>query len=345
MNPATFPIRHLAVAAIALAGLTAMLSLGAGCQVDAQASALEARAMWEQVRPTLVSETRSAGGAMVAAPRGAISVYKLASRLGLPTVQIHRDLTTLSGPGNIVTLFAGPRPQVFVNGRRVSNPGQIVAVGGVIFVPGPLPARLSPMLVRRPAPVEPAPFPQGVGGVVMIDPGHGGKDPGAKSVLGRWEKEVVLPVSLRLAEHLRRRGVEAILSRTKDRFIGLDERADLANRVNPDLFISIHADWARSRQANGHTLYLAEGASPQSRRAADVITEHLSRLQPAHSKPKTANFRVLVKTRCPAVLVELGYLSNARQARRLFDRDHQDNLARAIADGVAEVLTASASRR
>lgn len=105
---------------------------------------------------------------------------------------------------------------------------------------------------------------------VVIDPGHGGKDPGARGPGGVREKDVVLGIARRLAERLNRRDdVEASLTRTDDSFLPLDERSRIAVRRDADLFLSLHANAARNRNASGfETYFLGEARTERARRVA-----------------------------------------------------------------------------
>lgn len=105
---------------------------------------------------------------------------------------------------------------------------------------------------------------------VVIDPGHGGKDPGARGPRGVREKDVVLGIARRLAERLNRRDdVEASLTRTDDTFLPLAERSRIAVRRDADLFLSIHANASRNRSASGfETYFLGEARTERARRVA-----------------------------------------------------------------------------
>jgi len=94
---------------------------------------------------------------------------------------------------------------------------------------------------------------------VVLDPGHGGRDPGAIACNGLFEEDVVLPVALEVRRRLLERGVKVVMTRSDDRFVELDRRAEIADAAGADLFVSIHADWAPSRLANGHIAYVAGG--------------------------------------------------------------------------------------
>lgn len=102
---------------------------------------------------------------------------------------------------------------------------------------------------------------------VIIDPGHGGNDPGAIGKYGLKEKDVNLDIAKRLSRLLRAEGVQVVLTRSTDKFIPLPMRAELANRSGADLFISLHANAARSRSLNGFEVYYVAPSVSDSRRA------------------------------------------------------------------------------
>ena len=153
-----------------------------------------------------------------------------------------------------------------------------------------------------------------------------------------YEKDVVLPISLAVRNALVARGVKVVMTRADDRFIELDNRARIANRARPDLFVSIHADSAPSRSARGYTLYAARAASKKSIFLAKRIDRSLAATGVSSRGLRRADYRVLVKTNCPAVLVEVGYLSNSAEARRLATDRHRQAIAEAIAAGVIHSL-------
>ena len=105
--------------------------------------------------------------------------------------------------------------------------------------------------------------------VVAVDAGHGGEDPGASGKHGTQEKDVTLAIARRLVERLQReRGVRAVLTRDRDHFVPLRERADIARRAGADLFVSIHADAVRDRDIDGASVYVLSerGASSEAAR-------------------------------------------------------------------------------
>lgn len=173
--------------------------------------------------------------------------------------------------------------------------------------------------------------------MVVVDIGHGGKDSGAIGIGGLQEKNVILPIGLEVAEILEEAGVQVVLPRSDDRFVDLGPRVALAQSVNADLFVSIHANAiSLSRpDVNGiETYYYSSGA-----RLAQVI--HASILQSQNVRDRgvrRARFFVLRKTAIPSVLVEVGFVTGAEDAPRLADPDYQEEMAAAIARGVLQYL-------
>lgn len=172
---------------------------------------------------------------------------------------------------------------------------------------------------------------------VIIDPGHGGDDPGTIGIGGFREKDVVLPISLDVAEILRKQDIDVVMTRDTDNFISLEGRTDLANQVEADLFVSIHANAINLSRpdVNGlETYYYKSG-----RRLAEII--HWSILNGVNIDDRSirrARFYVLRHSTMPAVLVEVGFLTGAVDASRLKDPNHRRQMAEAIARGIVEYI-------
>jgi N-acetylmuramoyl-L-alanine amidase len=161
----------------------------------------------------------------------------------------------------------GPVPQTL---QKASPPPVAVAVAKA---PAPRPAPSAPVHVGK----APAPSPARVGTArpvkIVIDAGHGGRDPGARNPAGVTEKYVVFDISRRLADKLRRGlGVEIHMSRTADKYIGLEDRKDLANKVDADLFVSIHANASENEKLHGIETYYLKNTN-------DRATLRLARLE------------------------------------------------------------------
>ena len=173
--------------------------------------------------------------------------------------------------------------------------------------------------------------------LVIIDPGHGGKDPGTIGIGGLREKDLVLPISLDVAEGLRKQGIEVRMTRDSDYFISLQGRTDFANKVNADLFVSIHANAINLSRpdVNGlETYYYKDG-----RRLAEVI--HWSILNSVNIKNRgirRARFYVLRHSTMPGVLVEVGFVTGAEDAPRLKNPTHRSQMADAIVRGIVQYI-------
>jgi N-acetylmuramoyl-L-alanine amidase len=267
-----------------------------------------------------------------------ISIPKLASTLGLRVSESNHTHVVLKNSSNTVIIFTLNGGRFYVNTRLIGEVGSIERKAGQIYVSGSLISRIRSAMrayTHLPTPV-PSPATRRLSGTVVIDPGHGGKDPGATSVLGFYEKDINLSVALEVARLLEQRGLRVKMTRTDDYYVGLEDRAAIANNLDADLFVSIHADSFPKNTRRGYTIYIANAASSSSRRAANAITRSMSGTGLNSFGVQKANYHVLTGTRGPAVLVELGYLSNRREAALLRSSSFQDRLAQAVADGICD---------
>jgi len=169
--------------------------------------------------------------------------------------------------------------------------------------------------------------------VVAIDPGHGGRDPGAVGIGGLQEKEIVLDISQQVAAILEQQGVQVIMTRTDDREIDLEPRVDLAERVNATLFVSIHAnaiDMSRP-DVNGLETYYYDSGETLARTIHNSVLEGTGTND---RRVRQARFFVLRKTSMPSVLVEVGFVTGADDAARLRDPAYRTQVAASIARGI-----------
>ena len=168
---------------------------------------------------------------------------------------------------------------------------------------------------------------------VFIDPGHGGTDPGA-SGNGLYEKEVVLSISKKVRNILISKGFEVELSRSKDQYVSLSDRAAQANAWDADLFVSIHCNSATSSSANGTECYTYPTANTSTKSLSKNMASALaSKLGLTNRGHKEANFAVLRLSNMPAILIETAFINNANDASKLKTREN--DFASAIANQIA----------
>ena len=164
---------------------------------------------------------------------------------------------------------------------------------------------------------------------VIIDPGHGGHDSGARRgyVL---EKHLALDVSRRLERYLERRGMRVSLTRTRDTFLPLSTRSKIANRQRSAVFVSVHFNWSYNRGASGtETFYYDDYSFAHS-----IQTRLVRKVRTPNRGTKRARFYVLRHTKIPAALVECGFISNYNDRRRCLDPRYRQKCAEAIGEGI-----------
>jgi len=220
---------------------------------------------------------------------------------------------------------------------------------------------------------------------VVIDPGHGGKDPGAVGYRGFREKVIALNFSLAVKKYLEQSGIEVFLTRDDDRYLTLNERTKFANNKKADVFISIHANAAENKNLHGiETYFLSPARSERAKQVAAIENKEVLDQMAEWSSKNTflslinrekiiesnklaidiqknmlfnvtqkykdvrdggvreAPFCALIGAQMPAVLIELGYITNKTEAQRLVlnrYKDYQDLLAKGIAEGIINYLS------
>lgn len=173
--------------------------------------------------------------------------------------------------------------------------------------------------------------------VVIVDPGHGGSDPGAIGINDLQEKGIVLAISQQVATLLEQQGVQAILTRTDDRDVELEPRVQMAEQANATLFVSIHANSLSMDRpdVNGvETYYYSSGEQ-----LAEVVQSSIiQNLNVNDRGVRQARFYVLRRTTMPAILVEVGYVTGSEDAANLSDANFRNRMAQAIVRGVLQYL-------
>ena len=213
---------------------------------------------------------------------------------------------------------------------------------GVHRAPSPRPRAVRPP-PPTPTPVTPKPLPpltalRGLKGAkIMIDPGHGGKDPGAwvRTRSRMSEKALVLDIGRQVADQLRRRGATVIMSRNSDVYSEPTDRAKMADRNRVNLLVSIHANSSKRVGAAGSEVHIYTSAMAASKQAAAAMVSALSRAGIECRGVKRSNLAVLREHSRPAMLIECGFLTNSGDATKLNTASYRTRLATAIVDGIS----------
>ena len=220
--------------------------------------------------------------------------------------------------------------------------------------------------------------------IVYIDPGHGGKDPGAIGALGTLEKDLTLKASLLIAKVLNKNiQINALLSRTGDYFIPLRKRIELAKKNKADIFISIHADSSKNKKASGISVFsLSDVASDKEAQrlaekenevdkilglkesikdpliygslikmfqresmndssilAKNIISNLKETKLAVNRGHRFAGFAVLKSYDIPSVLIEIGFLSNKQEEKKMLNNIYMKNLSQGLANAIESYLT------
>jgi len=309
---------------------------------------------------TAVAEPADGGGIVVrfddASPR-----LDASSRLRSTRVR------SLTSNGQEILVDTGPDIGLLNSHSLDGPPRVILEIGRVVPTPTPAPVRT----VERTGPSP-----------IVIDPGHGGKDTGAVASNGLSERDLTLAVARRLAAELRARGHAVRLTREDDDGRALTDRTAIANRLEAEVFVSLHANASTFSSVTGAETYFMSlddtasdaaaaatakleneaGDGSDTRSELDLILWDLAQASALNESAelavavqtrlnallglrdrgvKQAPFVVLTGATMPAILVEVGFLSNPTEASRLASAEHQQALARAIASGIEAFLNES----
>ena len=281
----------------------------------------------------------------------------------------HAEPFAIRVQGATITVQVGSAhlapPRTFARERRPVPPPIAIAsappppparapgeIEGPPLPPAP-PVRVAAAPPKKPAAVaspRPPTFPLPV---IVLDAGHGGRDPGAEGVGGVPEKDIVLLITQRLAARLPTRiPAIVVLTRADDSFVSIERRLAIPTD-QAAAFVSVHANASNDPSLHGveifygggsvHTVDMS-GASPQAvslgRFLGDALRPHVELLR----RPRPGDFGVLVRNRVPSVLVEIGYLTHPEEGVRAQDPAYQAMLADALADGIAAFLRGSGAR-
>lgn len=169
--------------------------------------------------------------------------------------------------------------------------------------------------------------------LIILDAGHGGRDIGATGVSGKYEKDLVLTITNQLKTALEDEGYNVILTRSDDTYVSLDERVAIADRTNAFAFVSIHANsTANNAAVQGVEIYKYYGSD--SRLAQHVLEGILERTGQNNRKVKEAGFYVIKNTLMPAILIEIGFISNSWEEAFLWEPNNQADIVKGIVAGI-----------
>ena len=325
--------------------------------------------------PTLTARRSGAGVTIDVVPSAAGTLVVLRGTEQRPRL--------VAVPGQAELLFQGPvalsepvAPHAEVFGVEARGSSLVVRLAPGVEIASSYPLADPPRYVLRLGALRVEP--RGVlaersGPLVVLDPGHGGDDQGARGPGGEEEKHITLAVARLAAQRLQAAGVAARLTRDGDDTLPLVDRTSAANRLKADAFVSVHLNASQARGARGAETYFMSADASDAQAAAAAERENASagsdalqlilwdlahvanlnassqlaralqgRLNALHGIAdrgvKQAPFVVLTGATMPAALVEVGFLSNPDEAGRLLTAEFQGEAAAALADGILEYL-------
>lgn len=181
--------------------------------------------------------------------------------------------------------------------------------------------------------------------IIIVDPGHGGTDSGAVGINGLKEKDLTLKIAQAVVYYnkvLLNQQYDIYLTRYGDTLISLGHRTKLAKILNPEIFVSLHCNHADNPRASGLEVYVFNGAIRKQNETMGKIMDSYLRKQLGYRSRgvKQANFQVLRDNRevCPALLLELGFLSNKDEAMHLEREEKINALGLAILIGIKTIM-------
>lgn len=200
---------------------------------------------------------------------------------------------------------------------------------------------------------------------IIIDCGHGGQDTGAKGCATTVEKDLTRTLGQQLSQVLKKKGYTVVMTRKSDEFVELDKRTLIANKARPDLLISIHANYSTNPKAAGIETYyydtkllrtlhsdsydsvikmMSDNLANLSKELAqsvhkEVVANTRTKANTADRKVKTAVSQMLIGSTMPAILLEVGFISNPQEAELLKDPEYQRLVVEGMSQGIAQFLS------
>jgi len=181
--------------------------------------------------------------------------------------------------------------------------------------------------------------------VIILDAGHGGMDRGAKIKYPYLEeKRLTLSTTLLTKQYLEQFGYKVVLTRSKDYFVSLQKRVDLANSSNAEVFVSIHFNSCPNKIANGIEIYFYNSVENQIRSKTSknlahcVLTDVIKNTKTRSRGIKKGKFCVIRETKMPAILVEAGFLTNPQERDNIRKMAYLEKISLGIAEGIESFI-------
>lgn len=185
---------------------------------------------------------------------------------------------------------------------------------------------------------------------VILDPGHGGNDPGKIGVDKSKEKEINLQIARKVEKKLKKEKINVKMTRTEDKGLesetarnhkieDMKERVRIINEEKPDLAVSIHQNSYPQESIKGAQVFYFTH-SEAGKEAAEIMQESLKTVDSGNKRQAKANntYYMLKKTEVPTIIVECGFLSNWEEAEKLGSKEYQEKIAQAICDGIIDIF-------
>jgi N-acetylmuramoyl-L-alanine amidase len=180
--------------------------------------------------------------------------------------------------------------------------------------------------------------------VIVVDPGHGGEDPGKVGANDILEKDLNLQIAQKVRTLLEDAGITVVMTREDDKVPkakkeDLDERVRLINDTNPKLALCIHQNSYPDESVKGAQVFY-HTTTEQAVDVADIVQEELRKVDPENKRQIKENntYYMLKYSKVPTIIVECGFLTNPEEAAKLTEEEYQDQLAQAICEGVIKWL-------
>lgn len=184
--------------------------------------------------------------------------------------------------------------------------------------------------------------------VIVVDPGHGGEDPGKVGINDVLEKDLNLQIAKKVKKLLEEAGIKIVMTRTNDKVPDakkedLNQRVQLINDTKPKLALCIHQNSYPDAKIKGAQVFY-HTVTPEAEDVASIVQEQLRTVDPTNTRQIKENDTYFMLKNCqvPTIIVECGFLTNPDEAAKLTQEDYQDQLAQAICEGVVKWLSGDA---